>query len=177
MNNSLEIKLRTARVDLCGVSGIGRFLSALVLVALLCCALTEFAVWAYHGGRSKDTAGVDPPKMVVSAQPMVSSSGAKPIVQQSARVEAEVITIRPTGFEPREITRPKGLFLLAVENRSGLQTIQLRLDREVGPRLRDVQMPRNRHDWKDAFDLTPGRYVLTEAYHPEWVCNITITSK
>jgi hypothetical protein len=69
--------------------------------------------------------------------------------------------------------------VLAVENRSGLQAVQLRLDRVAGAgvRLRDVQMPRAKHDWKDALDLTPGSYALTEANHPEWVCNITITSK
>ena len=36
------------------------------------------------------------------------------ISQPPDQLEAEVITILPRGFEPTEITRPKGKFLLSV---------------------------------------------------------------
>lgn len=150
-----------------------------VVVSALCCVIAALVVSGNDRSRLSNPGVNDTTRRARRgmADAIVVAATAT-AAQQVQRVEAEVITIRPIGFEPREITRPKGLFLLAVENRSGLQTVQLRLDREVGgPRLRDVQMPRNRHDWKDAFDLTPGRYVLTEAYHPEWICSITITSK
>lgn len=151
-----------------GSSAPHRYASAVVLVSLLCCTVTALVVRAYHNnGRSGDSA----------VQPLRTQSTIASTVQKSASIEAEVVTIQPTGFEPREITRPKGLFLLAVENRSGLRTIQLRLDREAGGRLRDLHIPGNRHDWKDGLDLPPGRYVLTEAYHPDWSCVLTITAK
>jgi hypothetical protein len=94
-----------------------------------------------------------------------------------ARIETELVTIRRHGFEPQEITRPAGPFFLAVENRSSLEEVTLRLDRVGGNRLREVNVPRKKLDWRDALDLPPGHYVLTEANHPEWVCNITITAK
>lgn len=93
------------------------------------------------------------------------------------RVETELVTIRPTGFEPAEISRVQGRFLLAVDNRAGLEEVTLRLDRVAGNRLRDVKVPRRKLDWREFVDLTPGRYVLSEAAHPEWNCTITITPK
>jgi hypothetical protein len=95
----------------------------------------------------------------------------------TVRIETELVTIRRHGFEPQEITRPADPFVLAVENRSGLEEVALRLDRADGNRLKEVNVPRKKLNWRDAFDLPPGRYVLTEANHPDWVCNITITAK
>src|SRR6266508_4488481 len=40
---------------------------------------------------------------------------------QIGRIESELITITPRGFEPKEITRPTGEFLLVINNRSGLE--------------------------------------------------------
>src|SRR5260370_41006569 len=54
-------------------------------------------------GGISDSARVDPPKAVDSTPPRVH-----PI----APFESELVTITPHGFEPKEITRPKGLFLL-----------------------------------------------------------------
>lgn len=107
----------------------------------------------------------------------MSGASVNRMTQSSERLEAEVITIRPTGFEPSEITRPIGPFVLAIENRSGLQAMQLRLDRVGVARLLDFEMPRPKHDWNNRLDLPPGRYVLSDAYHPDWACSITITAK
>lgn len=93
------------------------------------------------------------------------------------RFEAELITIRTTGFEPSELTRAKGKFLLAVDNRAELEEVQLKLQREGGDKLHDVRVPREVLDWNQIVDLHPGTYILTEANHPDWVCRITITPK
>lgn len=91
------------------------------------------------------------------------------------RIEAEIITIRPTGFEPGEIKRPKGRFLLSVDNRSGLEEVSLRLDQERGNRQREARVQRDKLDWRELVDLPPGRYTLTEANHPDWACFIIIS--
>ena len=161
MRNSYAVFGRT-------VSPAGRSVSVVFVGSLLLCALTAFVVQPYRDGGGSRISAMESGRF---------PSPAGSTTQQSENVEAEVITIRPTGFEPQEITRPKGLFLLAVENRSGLQTIQLRLDREAGARIRDPQFPRNKHDWKDRLDLPPGRYILSEAYHPLWSCVLTVTAK
>jgi hypothetical protein len=92
-------------------------------------------------------------------------------------VEAESITLLPRGFEPSQITRPEGMFLIAVDNRSGLDDVTFRLDREAGGRLREAPVSRKKAAWRDLVDLTPGTYLLTEASHPAWHCRIVITAK
>lgn len=156
---------------------IGLWSTTVLITLSLCCASAVVAVLSSNARplrTARDATEVNGDLFPSARRPLTNSAA-----PQAKRVEAEVITIHSTGFLPAAITRPQGLFVLAVENRSGLQVVQLRLDHEAGAgaRLRDVQMPRNKHDWKDALDLTPGSYILTEAYHPEWVCKITITSK
>jgi hypothetical protein len=89
-------------------------------------------------------------------------------------VETELITIRPNGFEPAEINRPAGEFILVVENPYG-QTANLVLSREAGERLNEMRSSKEQPDWNDLVDLRPGRYLLTETNHPDWICRITIT--
>jgi hypothetical protein len=96
----------------------------------------------------------------------------------SAHLDAQRITIRPEGFEPAEIFRPAGRFLLAVNDRSGARDLVLTLARDNGQRLHRTRMrdtPR-KHQWRQIVNLPPGRYVLSEANHPEWVCRITLTA-
>lgn len=89
----------------------------------------------------------------------------------------ELITVQPGGFEPKEITRPAGPFLLLVDNRSGIPDLALQLDHEAGNRLRAVRVARHKLDWQEKFDLAPGTYTLTEASNPGWACRITITPR
>lgn len=91
------------------------------------------------------------------------------------KIEPVMITLKPTGFEPKEITRPQGLFLLIVNNRSNNPDITLRLDHETGRRTHEEHLHGGKIDWRQPVDLTPGRYVLTEPNHPEWTCSFTIT--
>ncbi len=93
------------------------------------------------------------------------------------KFEAELLTILPQGFEPKEIKRPKGAFLLAVDNRSGVHNIAFSLSRDVGGKLHDVTLPKGQLLWRQFVDLPPGKYILSEAMHPEWVCSLTISAK
>jgi hypothetical protein len=88
---------------------------------------------------------------------------------------ALIIRLRRTGFEPAEIERPQGRFLLAFDNRTGEDEIVLQLKRETGNKLHEVRMPRGTVRWRKALDIPAGRYLLSVADHPDWVCRITIT--
>jgi hypothetical protein len=91
------------------------------------------------------------------------------------RIEGELIALRPTGFHPREIRRPAGRpFLLAVENQSSVPVISLSITRGTELPLRDISIARERHMWSDIVELPRGTYILREAAHPDWICNITI---
>ena len=146
-------------------------------VCLAASAAFVFAVGAYDPGpdRPREATG-RPPNRVEASEPGYSSLLVAPATGE-VPTEVELITITPRGFEPKEITRREGPFVLAVENRSGLQGVQLRIDRDAGPRLHDAPFPRARHDWHAPTNLTPGRYVVSEAYNPDWSCVITITPK
>lgn len=91
------------------------------------------------------------------------------------RVEAEVITLLPTGFQPSQITRPRGEFLILVDNRTELNDLTLQLNSVAGQRLREVRLTREKQTAKQLEDLYPGEYLLTEAGHADWICKITIT--
>lgn len=95
--------------------------------------------------------------------------------QSGADLEAELITILPTGFEPAEITRPAGRFILAIDNRSGLEEVNLRLSRANGQAVHELRIRREKPDLRKLVDLQPGVYRLSEANHPDWIGRLTIT--
>lgn len=93
------------------------------------------------------------------------------------KLVAELVTIRPTGFDPLRVSRPKGPFLLAVENRSGLEEISLQLSRETGSKekLHEVKVNRKVLDWRGVVDLPPGSYILTETKQG-WTFRLTVNA-
>jgi hypothetical protein len=107
------------------------------------------------------------------------SASASPASINSAdeRLEGELVVVEARGFEPAEITRPAGPFLLIVDNRSGLEQVQVRVERVTGrERLYDIPLSRKDYSWNSLLRLPPGEYVLTVAGHPEWVCRLTLTA-
>jgi hypothetical protein len=124
-----------------------RRLSMLLLVALPVCVILTFAVRAYlpQEGEPLPLTGV------------------------------ERITVNEYGFVPRQISRRQGLFLFAVDNRSGLESISLRLERADGSLARQMDIYASSPDRRDILDLPAGDYVLTEAGNPQWRCQITVT--
>jgi len=92
----------------------------------------------------------------------------------SQATEIELITLRPAGFEPTEITRPKGPFVLFIDDRSGRENSSLLLQRTNGGQSRAIGLQRQKSEWNDVVDLTPGTYVLQDANNSELRCQITI---
>lgn len=158
------------------------------------CVVLVFAVPTHHQQAAAISTDVTPLASSVRPRSKSAPAGSSPSVRVasstvkapngSVKPDARVryignvlITVRHTGFEPSEITRPAGRVFLLVQNRSGYHEVALRLDREAGSRLHDVRVPRSKLDWLQVVDLQPGRYVLTDAYHPDWACRITVTPK
>ncbi len=92
----------------------------------------------------------------------------------SDRVEAELLVLRADGFHPNEITRPPGRFLLVVQNHSSEEELSLALKPETGP-SQEVRISKKQSKFKEFLQLPPGRYVLTDTKHSDWICTITIT--
>jgi len=95
----------------------------------------------------------------------------------NTQLETELVTITPTGFEPAEITRLQGRFMLAVDNRSGLDEVDLYLERETGGRVNVALGRKGKLAWRDTIDFPPGRYLLRAANDESWRCAITITPR
>ena len=96
--------------------------------------------------------------------------------QQSGALESELITITTIGFDPAEVTRPAGRFILAVDNRSGLEEVTIVLRDEGGHELLRERVPRETLDWSSTVDLASGSYLLSEADHQTWGCRLTLTN-
>jgi len=97
-----------------------------------------------------------------------------PETQTVPRIETELITVYSTGFEPREIKRPAGKFLLDVDNRSELDDLELYLDRQDAGREKSARMRKTAPELRLELDLSPGVYLLREVNHPNWICRIRI---
>ena len=106
---------------------------------------------------------------------LFASSAQQP--EKQVRVETELITLQPWGFEPNEISRPQGAFILGVDNRAGVESIELQFMRADGQRLNALQTPKRKVSWREVVDLPPGEYLLSVANHPEWTCNVTIQAR
>lgn len=91
-------------------------------------------------------------------------------------LEAELITITADGFEPAEITRPAGRFVLMFDNQSGLRGLELRLERTGMPRLTELRLSRKTGATK-VLNLPAGEYQVIEADHPAWSLKLTLTKR
>ena len=97
--------------------------------------------------------------------------------QTPAQLETELVTITPAGFEPGEITRPQGRFMLAIDNRSGLDEVDLYVERETVGRVNVALSRKGKLAWRETVDFPPGHYVLRAANDESWRCAITITPR
>lgn len=98
-----------------------------------------------------------------------------PAPQEQQRVEAELITITPRGFEPSRITRRAGRVLLAVVNRSELAALTLRLESDDGTVLGRAQLRRDQRNWRFPVTLPAGHFRIVDANRAQVACNFEIT--
>ncbi len=151
-----------------------RILWPLLLVSVVVSTAIAFVSvrTATGGSISPDTVPASPASIETKAGLRITNIAG----QQTPlpRVEVEEISIRRYGFEPREISRSTGRFILVIANPGGRQDLDFSIHREAGEKLQSMQLPRNQRDWNDSLVLAPGRYVLSEASHPNWLCRINI---
>jgi hypothetical protein len=118
--------------------------------------------------------GPDLPSAVERA--VASAVSAQQSRKLPPRISGEQITLRPTGFFPKEIRREKEPFILTIDNLTGLDGLSFHLARDNGEKHSGKKL-QGQTTWRQLLDLNPGLYVLREEAHPEWVCRLTITAK
>ena len=157
----------------------GTLLAAILLTTTVSAAV---AFNTTSSGTEKPSA--KPTEATAAAQPAEPGTEVEPSFTKTLQAGSEeedlrvlLVAIRPSGFEPKEITLPAGDYLVVVRNRSGSDEFDLRLERNTGQILREVPARRFKRDWKQILQLTPGNYVIRETNHPDWICRITITPR
>ena len=104
--------------------------------------------------------------------------GEKPVlVSPQEKIRAELVTAFPYGFEPEELTRPVGPFMLCVDNRAGTEALSLQLISGANSPVYAAPIQRGKSSTHQMLNLAPGQYVLRESSHPGWQCTITITPR
>jgi hypothetical protein len=92
-----------------------------------------------------------------------------------ATIQVESVTLKTTGFEPKEFSRPASPFVLAIHNQIRVFDASFELLREDGHKLHDVKGPKGAVRPAKIIDLPPGTYLLKEVNHPEWTCRIVLS--
>ena len=94
--------------------------------------------------------------------------------EASPEVKLILIALRPEGFETNEMQLEPGDYLFIIGNRTGLQNVNVRLDRDGNERIDAASVGGRQRDWKKRLKLSPGVYVLTANDNPDWICRIVV---
>jgi hypothetical protein len=146
-------------------------LAMLIAIGALTGCLTLASVGSDRAQTSIKSASNSPAALDLGVVPVVDSEP-----QEQVNAKVLLLTIRPTGFQPQEVSIPTGKYLVVVRNHTGLEQFSIRVERGNGAKLYDVRLRRYQREWRQFVQLAPDNYVITEANHPEWVCRITVTN-
>ena len=80
----------------------------------------------------------------------------------------------PEGFEPQQLERTAGPFILSVTNQSGVDALNVRIETEQHDRFREKTLPLITPYWRERIDPPKGKHIITEENHPEWTLTLTI---
>ncbi len=106
----------------------------------------------------------------------VTKAGSRQQPQLTNRVSAANVAFTIRGFEPDALTVEHQDLLMTIVNKSGFINAKFQLDRETGGKVHEVSFQNARHRAKQFLKLPPGRYILREASHPNFSCNITVAN-
>ncbi len=108
--------------------------------------------------------------------PYTGSPGTQRNINRDHNMKVEMISVGPNGFQPTSLTRPSLRFLLAINNRSGLEELSIQLMREDGTLMQEARVNSKQPNWRSLVSLPPGTYRLIETSHKDWICTIVITA-
>lgn len=89
------------------------------------------------------------------------------------------ITVNPDGFSPSDVEVPEGLYLVDINDRTGLPEINVQLGNLNTKKLKEAKPAKDKQgrilkmqDYRGLFSLENGQYTITEANHPKWSLKI-----
>jgi hypothetical protein len=119
------------------------------------------------------------PPVVAAALPVATQTTTNP-----SPVKVISITVNPDGFSPSDVDVPEGLYLLDINDRTGLPEINVQLGNLNSKKLKEAKPAKDKQgrilkmqDYRGLFSLENGQYTITEANHPKWSLKIKVTAK
>ena len=96
---------------------------------------------------------------------------------QTAPLKAVHFRITTLGIEPSELRMSPGRYFVAIDNDSGLNDVDLKIDKEGAARLGSAQLPTGRRKWRGYVDFTPGKYAFSDPNDVKRTVILTITEQ
>jgi len=144
---------------------------AILPVLVICIVISVLLVTVTgHSGKWAASQAWSKP----STDPTLSRSVLTPQGKKDERLEIETVTITPDGFEPQQLERTAGPFILSVTNQSGVDALNVLIETEQHSRFREKTLPLITPYWRERIDPPPGKYIITEENHPEWTLTFII---
>lgn len=129
-----------------------------ILSALIASAVVSLLLITVRGHSGRSVTG-----------PVLTPQGNK-----DQKLEIEAVTITPEGFEPQQLERPAGPFILAVTNQSGFDALNVRIETKQHDRFSEKTLPLETPYWRERINPPSGKYIITEEHHPEWMLTLII---
>ena len=89
-------------------------------------------------------------------------------------IQVETFRFGFNGFEPKQIERRPGPFVLGIDNYNRSRIASFELVHEDGKKSHDIKWPTGQTRYRKLLNLPPGNYLLREVNHPDWTAQITI---
>jgi len=93
--------------------------------------------------------------------------------QGGQSMEVIVVSLTPEGFVPREVYFPRKRFVLAINNRTGLNETALDLFWEKTNKVQGKKLGRETMSLQWELELQQGDYELHDTNHSNWVLTLT----
>src|ERR1700750_637125 len=129
-----------------------------ILPALIACIVVSVLLLTVSGHSSKKVTG-----------PVLTPQGKK-----DQKLEIEAVTITPEGFDPQQLERTAGPFILSVTNQSGVDALNVRIETEQHERFREKSLPLVTPYWRERIAPPRGKDIIPEENHPEWTLTLII---
>src|ERR1700691_4943357 len=94
--------------------------------------------------------------------------------EPSASTTNIFIQMLPRGMDPQQVTVTHGKITMLVQNRSTAPNVKLNFAKTGANAISSVSLLPHQHHSMQTFTLSPGTYVLSESYHKNWSCTITV---
>lgn len=155
--------------------GIATHAYVLAAIAIVLCVVSAMSFWTSATVRSAEPPPVNSPQVAGHAFVPTAQRHPKEASPAPDSVTMETVMLTPNGFEPKEINRSEGKFVLGIDNRIKPDEFSFELIQENGHSVRKLKMPKGQIRLRKMLNLPAGRYLLKEVDHPEWTCSIVLS--